>query len=68
MNPALAAASVPSTGFVDDIDPDESASNASGATKTSTMYVRLSRRKAAFAAKQIIRKQKQLSLSDRLLK
>ena len=57
-----AAASVPSTGFVDDIDPDESASNVSGATNTSTMYVRQSRRQAAFAAKQKIRKQQQLQL------
>ena len=57
-----AAASVPSTGFVDDIDPDESASNVSGATNTSTMYVRHSRRQAAFAAKQKIRKQQQLQL------
>ena len=57
-----AAASVPSTGFVDDIDPDESASNVSGATNSSTMYVRHSRRQAAFAAKQKIRKQQQLQL------
>ena len=57
------AASVPSTGFVDDIDPDESASNVSGATNTSTMYVRQSRRQAAFAAKQKIRKQLQLERS-----
>ena len=56
------AASVPSKGFVDDIDPDESASNVSGATNTSTMYVRQSRRQAAFAAKQKIRKQQQLQL------
>ena len=61
-----AAASVPSTGFVDDIDPDESASNVSGATNTSTMYVRHSRRQAAFAAKQKIRKQQQLQLERSL--
>ena len=57
-----AAASVPSTGFVDDIDPDESASNVCGTTNTSTMFVRHSRRQDAFAAKEKIRKQKQLQL------
>ena len=57
-----AAASVPSTGFVDDIDPDENASNVCGATNTSTIYVRHSRRQAAFAAKEKIRKQQQLQL------
>ena len=56
-----AAASVPSTGFVDDIDPVKSASNVSGATNTSTMYVQQSKRQAAFAAKKI-RKQQQHQL------
>ena len=61
-----AAASVPSTGFVDDIDPDESASNVSGATNTSTMYVRQSRRQAAFAASQKKAKKLQKDVSTSL--
>ena len=63
----MAAASIPVTeDIVDDVDPDESVSNVSGATNTSTMYVRQSRRQAAFAAKQKIRRQQQLHLERSL--
>ena len=50
-----AVASVPSTSFVDNIDPNKSARNLSGATNTCTMYVRHSKPQAAFAANRNIR-------------